>query len=85
MTKNVTELTKTEMVLRERIIITASKKDYLPHYLFQAYADLDGTHAKKCLEALGFIVIESKDTGRYGYALTNDGIMLHTNGYCHKV
>jgi len=72
--------------LKNSVIEKADAKEFIPHYMgFRACIDMDGTHARQFLEALGFNVIENKDAGRYGYALTDDGIMLHTNGYCQRV
>lgn len=52
---------------------------------YRQCADLDGKHAKQFLESLGFKVIANGDTGNYGYAQTECGLMLSTNGYiCRK-
>ena len=48
-------------------------------------ADLDGEHAKKWLEGLGFEVVKNGDNGSYGYAVTACGLCLSTNGYIHTM
>ena len=70
--------------LREIIIQTAKEGGYLPYGTgFLACNDLDGSEARRILEAAGFEVISNMDTGRNGVAKTKDGIVLSTNGYCH--
>lgn len=46
--------------------------------------DLDGKGAREYLESKGFKVVENRDTGRNGVAITECGIYLSTNGYIHR-
>ncbi len=71
-----------ERLTVERI---AAEEEFLPRSLaYQCFADLNGDHAKAYLEALGFEVVKSGDTGRCGFAQTACGVWLSTNGYCHR-
>ena len=47
--------------------------------------DMDGTKAREYLESLGYNVIENKDTGGHGYALTDCGIKLSTNTMVRRI
>lgn len=51
---------------------------------YKAFADLDGTEARKYLESKGFVVVENRDTGTHGLAITSCGIHLSTNGYIRR-
>lgn len=51
---------------------------------YKAFADLDGTHAREYLESKGFKVVENKDVGTNGIAITSCGIYLSTNGFICK-
>jgi hypothetical protein len=55
---------------------------YLPDEWMNSFpSDLDGTNLKGFLEANGFTVVENGDTGSYGFARTEEGYIVSTNGY----
>lgn len=61
---------------------TATLGNFVPTGMgYKALADLNGAHARQFLENNGFVVTENGDNGRCGYALTECGIFLSTNGY----
>jgi hypothetical protein len=64
----------------------AKKGDYIDRagLGFKAFADLDGTEARRFLESLGFTVTNNVDIGHNGIAVTACGIRLSTNGYCFR-
>lgn len=68
---------------REEIIAGLKEKGayFLRDREFATCCDLDGTFARKYLESKGFTVVENGDKGTHGYALTEEGIYLSTNGY----
>lgn len=69
---------------RKIILDTAKVGGFLPRAIgYQECCDLDGSHARAFLEAAGFKVVSNRDTGRNGIAITEEGIHLSTNGYCH--
>lgn len=73
------------MDTKEQLTQIADRGGFVPRGLgYVDCADLDGTAARRFLEAAGFEVIENGDTGHNGYALTKDGILLSTNGYIYR-
>lgn len=69
---------------RVQILETARVGGFLPSSLgYRECADLDGSEARRFLEAAGFTVVKNYDTGRNGIAITEEGIHLSTNGYCY--
>ena len=42
---------------------------------------IDGSNCKKLLKNYGYKVVENKDAGSYGYAKTECGLILSTNGF----
>lgn len=75
----------THLTATSCILATAAAGDFLPADIgFRECADLDGKEARRFLEAAGFNVVSNRDTGRNGLAVTECGIILSTNGYCHR-
>lgn len=69
--------------IRQAVLDTANRRGYLPRRIgYSEYADLDGKEARRFLEACGFEVVENRNDGRNGVAVTREGIQLSTNGYC---
>ncbi|MDQ6422628.1 hypothetical protein RB620_24655 [Paenibacillus sp. LHD-117] len=70
---------------KKKIEEAADLKIFLPSDSgYQTFADLNGMAARRFLEEKGFKVVENRDTGRNGVAVTECGIYLSTNGYIHK-
>lgn len=67
--------------LRDYITATADKGAFLSRDVFLNCADLDGSLARSFLADAGFTVIESGDKGSHGFAKTECGLYLSTNGY----
>ena len=58
--------------------------EYIPRWIRDQYnlgGDLDGTILKKFLEDNGYTVVKSGDAGTHGFALTDKGYYISTNGY----
>lgn len=71
--------------MKTTIQTLAERGGYVPRALgYNECADLDGREARRFLETAGFVVVENGDRGRYGFARTECGITLSTNGYCKK-
>lgn len=71
--------------IKQLVVGASAIGAYLPTRTgYQAYADLDGTEARKFLDSLGFEVISNSDEGNCGVAITKCGIALTTNGYCYR-
>lgn len=62
----------------------ADEGSYLADPDYIDYKDLDGTEARRYLESKGFTVAKNYDTGRNGWAITDCGIWLSTNGYIFR-
>lgn len=75
----------TTQAVREQIVTAAQIGQFLPSSLgYRECADLNGTEARRFLESAGFHVVSNRDTGRNGEAVTDCGIVLSSNGYCHR-
>ena len=69
----------------DTIRATANAGGFLPASVgFTSYIDLNGAAARRFLESAGFKVVSNRDTGRNGEAVTACGIVLSSNGYCHR-
>lgn len=60
----------------------ADRGTFLPDFV--QFRTLDGSDVAAWLIRLGFKVTGHRDTGRNGEARTDCGIVLSTNGYCHR-
>lgn len=70
---------------KERLEFAADNRIFLPADSgYKPYADLNGAEARRYLESKGFEVVENRDTGRNGIAITKCGVYLSTNGYIHR-
>lgn len=70
---------------KEMIELAATNGTFLPSDSgYEKLVDLDGLEARKFLENKGFKVVENRDIGRNGVAITECGIYLSTNGYIHR-
>ena len=72
-------------ITRELVERIADQGGFLPREAgYRDGADLDGLSAHLFLQSLGFVCWGHHDTGRNGIAYTACGILLSTNGYCHR-
>lgn len=69
---------------REEIMAVAKIGDFIYPDEVRLDADLDGNTARKYLEMKGFNVVKNEDVGTNGFAYTDCGIKLSTNGYICK-
>jgi hypothetical protein len=54
---------------------------FLPSEGETCFFSLDGSDVAAWLEKQGYLVVENRDTGRNGLAVTSAGICVSTNGY----
>jgi len=66
---------------KKQLVELAQQGGFVHTPEYKCFADLDGTHARQFLESKGFNVIENKDTGYNGLAITDCGVYLSTNGH----
>jgi len=72
------------VLTKEEITTIAKSGDFIYPEEVNLCADLDATKAIEYLESKGFNVIENHDIGTNGWAYTDCGIKLSTNGYICK-
>lgn len=57
---------------------------YLPHSVSDRFIDADGRDIAEWMEREGYSFTEHGDAGRFGFAITKDGIRVTTNGYVSR-
>jgi len=62
----------------------ANEGNFIHNHEYIQFKDLDGKEAKRYLESKGFKVVENYDAKTNGWAITDCGIWLSTNGYIYK-
>lgn len=73
------------MLNKETIKKMASEKCFInQNDGFRVCYDLDGSEARRYLEAAGFTVVKNYDNKINGLAITDCGIYLSTNGYVYR-
>jgi hypothetical protein len=72
------------IMTKEEIIAVAEVGEFIYPQEVDLWVDLDASTARKYLEMKGFNVVKNEDVGTNGWAYTDCGIKLSTNGYVCK-